>query len=88
MQPHSRSWAPVALGVAALVLVGGAVVATRPRVRRWAEEEAKPRAQRAWRALTRRGETEAPAADSDTVSDEVVEPADTLTGDVPASELE
>lgn len=88
MQPHSRSWAPVALGVAALVLVGGAVVATRPRVRRWAEEEAKPRAQRAWRALTRRGETEAPTADSDTVSDEVVEPADTLTGDVPASELE
>jgi len=88
MQPHSHSWAPVALGVAALVLVGGAVVATRPRVRRWADEKAKPRAQRAWRVLTRRGEIEAPTADFDPVSGGVVEPADTLTGDVPASELE
>nr|WP_129591241.1 hypothetical protein [Dietzia sp. oral taxon 368] len=88
MPPHSRSWAPVALGVTALVLVGGAAVATRPRVRRWAEEEAKPRAQRAWRVLTRRGEIEAPTADSDPVSDGVVEPVDTLMSDVPASELE
>lgn len=85
---HSRSWSPVVLGVAALVLVGGAVVATSPPVRRWADEKAKPRAKRAWRTLTRRGEVEAPSSDLDLAPNEAGDPADVAEIDVPASDLE
>lgn len=89
-QPESGSWTPVVLVVAAVVLVG---VAVSPPVRRWADEKAKPRAQRAWRTLTRRGEVEAPSSDSDPALDEAVDPADMLEIDVaeidvPASDLE
>ncbi len=48
-------WKVAALiGGAAAALVGGAVVATNPRVRRWAGENVTPRAQKVWRTLTRR----------------------------------
>lgn len=84
-QPESHSWTPVALVVAAVVLVG---VAVSPPVRRWADEKAKPRAQRAWRTLTRRGEVEAPSSDPDPAPNEAVDPAEKLEIDVPASDLE
>lgn len=84
-QPESHSWPPVVLVVAAVVLVG---VAVSPPVRRWADEKAKPRAKRAWRTLTRRGEVEAPSSDLDLAPNEAGDPADVAEIDVPASDLE
>lgn len=77
------SWSPVALGAVVLVLVGGAVVATSPRVHRWAGEKVKPRAQRTWRALTRRNQDDIPISGPEAVPSKDVEPVEMAATDVP-----
>lgn len=87
-QFEGPSWSPVALGAVVLVLVGGAVIATSPRVHHWAGEKVKPRAQRTWRALTRRSQDDIPITGPEAPSSEVVELADMVGADVPDLDLE
>ncbi|MDQ0284860.1 hypothetical protein [Rhodococcoides fascians] len=77
-------WAVAAVvGGVAVAVVGGFVVATSPRVHRWAGENVTPRARKVWRKLARRGDVE-PVADNDDVvpSDAIALPEGEPRGEI------